>query len=83
MKNLQRVRTRRQLLRVTAVGAASFRSPFLALSIKSASAQQRLCLQRQTTTSSVAAANRLLLFEGYKDFNSFGQSSGAGTANRR
>ena len=30
MKNLQHVRTRRQLLRVTAVGAASF--PFLALS---------------------------------------------------
>ena len=29
MKNLQRVRTRRQLLRVTAVGAATF--PFLAL----------------------------------------------------
>jgi hypothetical protein len=40
MKNLQRVRTRRQLLRVTAaVGAASI--PLLALSIKSASAQQR------------------------------------------
>jgi hypothetical protein len=37
MKNLQRVRTRRQLLRVTAVGAASF--PFLALARKSASAQ--------------------------------------------
>src|SRR6266576_1608460 len=36
MKNLQRVRTRRQLLRVTAVGAASF--PFLALARKSASA---------------------------------------------
>ena len=39
MKNLQRVRTRRQLLRVTAVGAASF--PFLALARKSASAQTR------------------------------------------
>jgi hypothetical protein len=38
MKNLQRVRTRRQLLRVTAVGAASF--PFLALARKSASAQR-------------------------------------------
>jgi Hint domain len=37
MKKLQRVRTRRQLLRVTAVGAASF--PFLALARKSASAQ--------------------------------------------
>ena len=37
MKNLQRVRTRRQLLRVTAVGAASF--PFLALARKPASAQ--------------------------------------------
>src|ERR1700730_17917690 len=37
MKNLQRVRTRRQLLRVTAVGAASF--PFLALARKSASAE--------------------------------------------
>ena len=36
MKNLQRVRTRRQLLRVTAVGAASI--PFLALAKKSASA---------------------------------------------
>src|SRR3954452_21947305 len=39
MKNLQRVRTRRQLLRVTAAaGAASI--PLLALSIKSASAQR-------------------------------------------
>jgi hypothetical protein len=37
MKKLQRVRTRRQLLRVTAVSAASI--PFLALAIKSASAQ--------------------------------------------
>jgi hypothetical protein len=36
MKNLQRVRTRRQLLRATAVGAASF--PFLALASKAASA---------------------------------------------
>ena len=36
MKNLQRVRTRRQLLRATAVGAASF--PFLALARKAASA---------------------------------------------
>jgi hypothetical protein len=39
MKKLQRVRTRRQLLRVTAVGAASI--PFLALAIKSASAQNQ------------------------------------------
>ena len=39
MKNLQQVRTRRQLLRVTAVSAASF--PFLALARKSASAQTR------------------------------------------
>jgi hypothetical protein len=37
MKKLQRIRTRRQLLRVTAVAAASF--PFLALARKSASAQ--------------------------------------------
>src|ERR1700730_9330158 len=37
MKNLQRVRTRRQLLRVTTVSAASI--PFLALAIKPASAQ--------------------------------------------
>src|ERR1700737_1646173 len=37
MKKLQRVRTRRQLLRVTTVSAASI--PFLALAIKSASAQ--------------------------------------------
>jgi Hint domain len=37
MKKLQRVRTRRQLLRATAVGAASI--PFLALARKSASAQ--------------------------------------------
>ena len=37
MKNLQHVRTRRQLLRVTTVSAASI--PFLALAIKSASAQ--------------------------------------------
>src|SRR5262249_24682198 len=38
MKNLQRVRTRQQLLRATAVGAASI--PFLALARKSASAGQ-------------------------------------------
>src|SRR5262249_15810515 len=38
MKKLQRVRTRRQLLRATAVGAASI--PFLALARKSASANQ-------------------------------------------
>ena len=38
MKNLQRVRTRRQLLRVTAVGAASI--PFLALTRNTASAQK-------------------------------------------
>ena len=38
MKNLQRVRTRRQLLRVTAVSAASI--PLLALATKSASAQR-------------------------------------------
>ena len=37
MKKLQRVRTRRQLLRATAVSAASI--PFLALSKKAASAQ--------------------------------------------
>jgi hypothetical protein len=37
MKNLQRVRTRRQLLRVTAVGAATF--PFLALAKRAESAQ--------------------------------------------
>jgi Hint domain len=37
MKKLQHVRTRRQLLRVTTVSAASI--PFLALAIKSASAQ--------------------------------------------
>jgi hypothetical protein len=39
MKKLQRVRTRRQLLRVTAVGAASI--PFLALARKSESAQNQ------------------------------------------
>ena len=38
MKSSQYVRTRRQLLRVTTVSAASI--PFLALAIKSASAQQ-------------------------------------------
>jgi hypothetical protein len=38
MKNLQRVRTRRQLLRLTAAGTASF--PFLALARKPASAQR-------------------------------------------
>ena len=37
MKNLQRIRTRRQLLRVTAVGTASI--PFLALTRNTASAQ--------------------------------------------
>ena len=47
MKNLQRVRTRRQLLRVTAVGAfrvtavAAASIPLLALAKKSASAQFR------------------------------------------
>ena len=49
MKNLQRVRTRRQLLRVTAVGAASI--PFLALAIKSASAQTRTLGLRLSTTT--------------------------------
>jgi hypothetical protein len=39
MKNLQRVRTRRQLLRVTAAGAASF--PFLALAKRAESAQNQ------------------------------------------
>src|SRR3954470_21146780 len=38
MKNPQRVRTRRQLLRVTAVGAASF--PFLALAKRAESAER-------------------------------------------
>ena len=38
MKSLQHVRTRRQLLRVTTVGAASI--PFLALARKSASAYE-------------------------------------------
>ena len=38
MKKLQRVRTRRQLLRATAVSAASI--PFFALAKRSASAQQ-------------------------------------------
>src|SRR5262249_43638161 len=40
MKGLQHVRTRRQLFRITAVSAASI--PFLALTIKSASAQPPL-----------------------------------------
>ena len=39
MKNLQRVRTRRQLLRVTAVGAATI--PLLALAKQSALAQNQ------------------------------------------
>jgi len=39
MKKLQRVRTRRQLLRATAVSAASI--PFLALAKKAASAQSK------------------------------------------
>jgi hypothetical protein len=38
VKNLQHIRTRRQLFRITAVSAASI--PFLALATKAASAQQ-------------------------------------------
>ena len=64
MKNLQRVRTRRQLLRVTAVGAASF--PFLALARKPASAQNSTKTSTNTSTSTkTAPARRELLFEGY------------------
>ena len=51
MKNLQRVRTRRQLLRVTAVGAASF--PLLALARKSASAQSTTTTSAQSATTTV------------------------------
>ena len=82
MKNLQRVRTRRQLLRVTAVGAASF--PVLALARKSASAQKAPTPAPTTSTNTRTKTNiRQLLFEGYEDFNSFGRSSSAGTANWR
>ena len=80
MKNLQRVRTRRQLFRVTAVGAASI--PFLALTRKSASAQHRTYTSTPAPTAAIPSTARLL-FKGDKDFNSFGRSSGAGTANRR
>ena len=64
MKNLQHVRTRRQLLRVTALGSASF--PFLALARKSASAQ------RHTRTRPTTNKDHRLLFEGYEDFEPFG-----------
>ena len=86
MKNLQRVRTRRQLLRVTAVGAASF--PFLALARKSASAHQRHRIRSgpppegstTTTARSIGPPPAdqqpgVLLFEGDEDFDSFGRSS--------
>ena len=69
MKNLQRVRTRRQLLRVTAVGAASF--PFLALARKSASAQTMPAEHKRRhgtargTQDSTARHGNQLLFEGY------------------
>ena len=48
MKSPQHVRTRRQLLRVTTVSAASI--PFLALAIKSASAQNQNQNQNQNQT---------------------------------
>ena len=55
MKNLQRVRTRRQLLRVTAVGAASF--PFLALARKPASAQTRPAPAPRSDTNTSTKTN--------------------------
>ena len=84
MKKLQRVRTRRQLLRVTAVGAASF--PFLALARKSASAQNNNNSNGNNGNPTTARNNQRqpqLLFKGYEDFDSFGRSSSAGAANRR
>jgi hypothetical protein len=71
-RRMKHVRTRRQLLRVTTVSAASI--PFLALAIKSASEPEPEPEQQPPT---------LLLFEGYKDFDSFGRSSSAGPANWR
>jgi hypothetical protein len=50
MKKLQRVPTRRQLLRATAVGAASI--PFLALARKSASANQNRTNQNHNPQNS-------------------------------
>jgi hypothetical protein len=59
MKNLQRIRTRRQLLRVTSVGAASL--PFLALARKSASAQRitaTITTTPPTITTTITTNNR-------------------------
>ena len=79
MKNLQRVRTRRQLFRVTAVAAASI--PLLALTRNTASAQTALT-PAQTATYSGIPEGRLPI-KGDKDFDTFRRSSGAGTANWR
>ena len=64
MKKLQRVRTRRQLLRVTAVGAASF--PFLALARKSASAQTEQRYQQGTTRTRTRGKGNSCFLKGTK-----------------
>ena len=93
MKNLQRVRTRRQLLRVTAVGAATF--PFLALARRAKLADQEATVKAATVKAATVKAATVkqhgqsssqggsMFFEGYEDFDSFGRSSSAGAANRR
>src|SRR5947207_2098806 len=57
MKKLQRVRTRRQLLRVTAAGAVSF--PFLALATKSASAETITATITTPTPTPTTATTRI------------------------
>ena len=64
MKNLQHVRTRRQLFRVTAVSAASI--PLLALSIKSASAQTRSTPTPQSPPSPASRPGSSCFLKGTK-----------------
>jgi hypothetical protein len=73
MKQLQHVRTRRQLFRLTAIGASSI--PLLLLARNSASAQ--------TAANSTYTGTSTVPIEGDKDFDSLGRPSGAGTANWR
>ena len=74
MKQLQHVRTRRQLFRLTAIGASSI--PLLLLARNSASAQT-------AANSTYTGTSTVPIDEGDKHFDSLGRSSGAGTANWR
>ena len=70
----QHVRTRRQLFRLTAIGASSI--PLLLLARNSASAQT-------AANSTYTGTSTVPIDEGDKHFDSLGRSSGAGTANWR